>query len=65
LLGVFQVGYRNRYKHPKKEVYERYGQLGIERLRTDEMGALTLDFDTGVHSQSWRREHARYWYARP
>jgi competence protein ComEC len=63
-LGVFQVGYRNRYKHPKKEVYERYGQLGIERLRTDEMGALTLDFDTGVHSQSWRREHARYWYAR-
>jgi hypothetical protein len=28
------------------------------------MGALTLDFDTGVHSQSWRREHARYWYAR-
>jgi competence protein ComEC len=64
-VGVFQVGYRNRYRHPKKEVYERYGQLGIERLRTDELGALTLDFDTGVRSQAYRREHARYWYARP
>jgi competence protein ComEC len=62
---VFQVGYRNRYKHPKKEVYERYGQLGIERLRTDELGALTLDFDNGVRSESYRREHARYWYAPP
>jgi competence protein ComEC len=64
-VGVFQVGYRNRYKHPKKEVYERYGQLGIERLRTDELGALTLDFDNGVRSESYRREHARYWYAPP
>jgi competence protein ComEC len=61
-VGVFQVGYRNRYKHPKKEVYERYGQLGIERLRTDELGALTLDFDGGVHSQAYRQDHARYWY---
>jgi competence protein ComEC len=64
-VGVFQVGYRNRYRHPKKEVYERYGQLGIERLRTDELGALTLDFDTAVHKQAYRREHARYWYAQP
>ncbi len=64
-VGVFQVGWRNRYKHPKKEVYERYGQLGIERLRTDELGALTLDFDTGVHGESYRRAHARYWTTAP
>ncbi|MGJ7916644.1 DNA internalization-related competence protein ComEC/Rec2 [Massilia sp. LXY-6] len=62
-IGVFQVGYRNRYKHPKKEVYERYGQLGIQRLRTDEAGAVTLDFGGGVDYQAYRNEHARYWSA--
>jgi competence protein ComEC len=64
-VGVFQVGYRNRYKHPKKEVVERYGELGIERLRTDELGALTIDFGQTTAWQAWRREHARYWAAQP
>jgi competence protein ComEC len=64
-VGVFQVGYRNRYKHPKKEVYQRYGELGIERLRTDELGALTIDFGQAVAWQAWRREHARYWAVQP
>jgi competence protein ComEC len=62
-VGVFQVGYRNRYHHPKKEVVERYGQLGIARLRTDEMGALVLDFGAGLEYAAWRSRHARYWYA--
>jgi competence protein ComEC len=61
-VGVFQVGYRNRYKHPKKEVVERYGQLGIARLRTDELGALTLDFGADVQTHAYRDEAARYWY---
>jgi competence protein ComEC len=63
-LGVFQVGWRNRYHHPKKEVYARYGELGITRLRTDELGALTLDFGDGLRETAWRQEHARYWYER-
>jgi competence protein ComEC len=63
-VGVFQVGYRNRYHHPKKEVVERYGQLGIARLRSDEMGALVLDFGDSVQYQhaSYRSLHGRYWY---
>jgi competence protein ComEC len=64
-VGVFQVGYRNRYKHPKKEVYERYGQLGVQRLRTDEAGAVTLDFDGGIAYETYRRQHLRYWYLSP
>ena len=32
--------YRYRYHHPKQEVYARYGQMGIERIRTDEAGNL-------------------------
>jgi competence protein ComEC len=62
-VGVFQVGYRNRYKHPKKEVVERYRQHGIRRLRTDEAGAVALDFGAGVEVKAYRSEHARYWMA--
>jgi competence protein ComEC len=63
-LGVFQVGHRNRYRHPKAEIYERYGAMGIRRLRTDESGAVMLDFGRDVGVREYRREHARYWYGR-
>jgi competence protein ComEC len=63
-VGIFQVGYRNRYKHPKKAVYERYGTLGIERLRTDIDGALTLDAGTAIAIERYRNAHARYWHGR-
>ena len=61
-IAIFQVGWRNRYHHPKPEVYERYGALGVERLRTDLAGALTLDVDTAVGWSAYRTAHARYWY---
>jgi competence protein ComEC len=63
-VGIFQVGYRNRYRHPKREVYARYGEMGIRRLRTDESGAVMLDFGETVQAREYRREHARYWYGR-
>jgi competence protein ComEC len=63
-LAVFQVGYRNRYHHPKQQVYERYAALGIRRLRTDESGAIVLAFGDQVAAREYRREHARYWYGR-
>jgi competence protein ComEC len=63
-LAIFQVGYRNRYHHPKPEVYERYGELGIKRLRSDDAGAITLQFDSTLHASAYRTEHARYWYAK-
>jgi competence protein ComEC len=63
-LGVFQVGYRNRYRHPKAEVYQRYSEMGIGRLRTDESGAVSLHFGAQVDARSYRTEHARYWYGR-
>lgn len=64
-IGVFQVGYRNRYHHPKQQVVERYGALGIRRLRTDESGAVMLDFGEQVAVREYRREHRRYWYDSP
>jgi competence protein ComEC len=63
-LALFQVGYRNRYKHPKREVYERYGELGIRRLRSDESGAVSLRFGPALQVVEYRGEHARYWYGR-
>lgn len=64
-VAIFQVGYRNRYRHPKLQVFERYGALGARRFRTDESGALTLAFGpAGVQVAEYRREHARYWHAR-
>jgi len=63
-VAIFQVGWRNRYHHPKAEVFERYGALGAERLRTDEAGALELNIDTAVGWRAYRAAHARYWYGR-
>ena len=61
-IGVFQVGHRNRYRHPKKEVFERYGQLGIRRLRTDRSGAVTFEFGQDIGVREHRRERRRYWH---
>lgn len=63
-FGIFQVGYRNRYRHPKKEVYERYASLGIRRLRTDEAGAVTLRFGRTLEVSAFRSERRRYWHGR-
>jgi competence protein ComEC len=63
-MALFQVGYRNRYRHPKREVYERYGELGIQRLRSDESGAVILRFGATLQVTEYRGEHARYWYGR-
>jgi competence protein ComEC len=63
-IALFQVGYRNRYGHPKQEIYDRYEQLGIKRLRNDELGAITLQFGSTLHYSDYRTDHARYWYGR-
>jgi competence protein ComEC len=63
-LAVFQVGYRNRYHHPKAEVFERYREMGIGRMRTDDDGAVLMHFGAQIEAGAYRRQHARYWYGR-
>ena len=63
-LALFQVGYRNRYQHPKKEVYARYEAAGIARLRTDETGAIEFGSADGFKPRQFRRDRARYWHGR-
>lgn len=63
--AIFQVGYLNRYHHPKSEVFKRYGELGIRRLRTDQSGAIRIEFGNSIDISEYRKVHARYWYAQP
>jgi len=63
-VAIFQVGWRNRYHHPKDTVWMRYGELGIRRVRTDEAGALELAFGDRVDFTTWRAQRPRYWYGR-
>ena len=71
-IVVYQVGYRNRYRHPKAEVAERYAARGARDLRSDRDGAVTLDFASEDGSQAappvgvapYRAARRRYWYDR-
>ena len=63
-LALFQVGYRNRYHHPKAEVLDRYIQRGISTLRTDEDGAVRVTIDDDITVSAHRCERRRYWLAR-
>lgn len=61
--ALFQLGYHNRYHHPKTDVWQRYADLGITRLRSDHSGAITVNFADEVNVEEYRQTHARYWYA--
>lgn len=63
-IAVFQLGYLNRYHHPKSEVYQRYADFGIKRLRTDETGAIIIQFGASLTTSQTRKEGARYWFGR-
>ncbi|WP_338848602.1 DNA internalization-related competence protein ComEC/Rec2 [Massilia sp. W12] len=61
-LALFQVGWHNRYRHPRADVWQRYAELGIWRARTDREGALLLQLDAaGWRMHSQRASRQRYW----
>jgi competence protein ComEC len=62
--AIFQVGYRNRFRHPTEKVLARYRAADIQILRTDHDGALRIHAYSG--NRPWRIERARatpsrYW----
>jgi competence protein ComEC len=62
-IAAFTPGYRNRFRHPRPEIVDRYVAAGAKIYRTDYEGALTLDFGVGAaHEPRREREHdAHYW----
>ena len=62
--ALFQVGYRNRYHHPRADVLARYVARGAGIWRTDEHGAISIEIGVVPQLSAYRQEHARYWYGR-
>ncbi len=56
--AVVQAGYRSRFGHPAPDVVARYGQRGIELVRSDRCGAWT--WRDGEASCARARDR-RYW----
>ena len=66
-VAAFTPGYRNRFRHPRPEVVERYVAAGSRIYRTDYDGALTLSFggDTTLEPRREREYDAHYWREAP
>ena len=61
-FAVVPVGYRNRFNHPARDVVQRYEDAGVEILRTDRHGAVTVSLNaSGVAVRGERASRARYW----
>lgn len=63
-VALFQVGYRNRYRHPKAEVVARYDARGIRVVRSDQAGAVSLAIDSAGIRLRRQCESPRYWSSR-
>jgi competence protein ComEC len=61
-LAIYQLGYRNRFHHPQRQVVGRYASLGVLGLRTDQHGAITVHFSEKITVQHYREQHRRYWH---
>lgn len=64
--AIVQAGYRNRFRHPADAIVARYRAAGIELLRSDRDGAITIEYAVGrtpTIARS-RRDDRRYWRIR-
>jgi competence protein ComEC len=60
--AVVPAGYRNRFGHPNREVLERYRAAGVQVLRTDLDGAVSVRLAAAsIEVQTERRRRQRYW----
>lgn len=62
-LAVFQVGYRNRYRHPNPQVLERYRARKVGVLRSDAHAAIEIHLRPGMPPQVVRHrvDRPRWW----
>ena len=60
---IFTVGYLNRFKHPKPEIVERYQASEAAIYRSDDAGAVLINFNAveGNQAEQWRMTHRKYW----
>jgi competence protein ComEC len=65
-VAVFQLGFANRHRHPREDVWQRNGRAGVARYRTDETGAVSI-VTRGNHFAvaAYRQQQRRYWRDAP
>lgn len=67
-VSVFTVGYLNRFRHPKPQVFARYSDIGSKLYRSDYNGAIEMNFTQASQSSetiqvtSRRDKNKRYWH---
>lgn len=59
---LVSAGYRNRYRHPHADVWQRYVAQGATPWRTDRDGALMVELGGTVRIGAWREVSPRFWY---
>ena len=59
--AIVSAGYRNRYRHPQRQVWERLREAGMQRWRTDWQGAIRVRLHDRVAVSGWRGQRPRYW----
>lgn len=62
--ALIPVGYQNRYGHPKQAVLQRYQDLGIAILRTEQDGAINFRLGGDLMPHCYRREQRGFWLAK-
>jgi competence protein ComEC len=61
--AIFTVGYRNRFRHPRAAVVQRYVDRGTQILRSDTHGAVLLEVGSqGTQITLHRSRSRRYWH---
>ncbi|TDR70552.1 competence protein ComEC [Paludibacterium purpuratum] len=63
--SVISAGWRNRYGHPHPLVLRHYRAVGTAALRTDRLGAITLDFSAPPTVSGYRLTAPRHWRPMP
>ncbi len=60
---IFQLGYRNRFKHPNPTIWQRYNEGQAELLRSDWHGTIQIRFRIGdvPKVERFRVDSPRYW----
>jgi competence protein ComEC len=62
-VAVISLGYLNHFHFPAPEVIQRYRDEGIEVLRTDDDGAISVSADRyAYHLSTFRHEKAEAWH---
>jgi competence protein ComEC len=64
--SIFTVGYLNRFKHPKPMIEKRFEESGAHIYRSDNQGAILLDFtrNAPLKIDAWRQLRPKYWHGR-